>query len=46
MANATKRMKAITTAAAPTDTVEIVISEPVHLSVKPAQEAANATASK
>src|SRR6185437_13871109 len=29
MANATKRMKAVTTAATPTDTVDIVVSEPI-----------------
>ena len=34
MANATKRMKSVTTAAAPTDTVDIVVSEPVRISVK------------
>jgi hypothetical protein len=36
-------MKAITTAASPTDTVEILISEPIRVSVKPA---AATTASK
>ncbi len=43
MAVATSRMKAITTAASPTDTVEILISEPIRVSVKPA---AATTASK
>ena len=43
MAAATSRMKAITTAASPTDTVEILISEPIRVSVKPA---AATTASK
>jgi hypothetical protein len=43
MANASKRMKAASTAAAPTDTVDIVVSEPVRISVKAAQ-VANATA--
>ena len=43
MAAATSRMKAITTAASPTDTVEILISEPIRVSVKPA---APTTASK
>ena len=36
MKTATNRMKAITTAASPTDTVEILISEPIRVSVKPA----------
>jgi hypothetical protein len=43
MTAATNRMKAITTAASPTDTVEILISEPIRVSVKPA---ATTTASK
>jgi hypothetical protein len=43
MTNATKRMKAVTTAAAPTDTVDIVVSEPIRISVK-AAPIANATA--
>lgn len=43
MTAATNRMKAITTAASPTDTVEILISEPIRVSVKPA---AATTASK
>jgi hypothetical protein len=43
MATATGRMKAITTAASPKDTVEILISEPIRVSVKPA---AVTTASK
>jgi hypothetical protein len=36
MAAATSRMKALTTSAAPTDTVDIIISEPIRVSVKPA----------
>jgi hypothetical protein len=36
MKTATSRMKAITTAASPKDTVEILISEPIRVSVKPA----------
>ncbi|WP_395737148.1 serine protease [Prosthecobacter sp.] len=43
MTTATSRMKAITAAASPTDTVEILISEPIRVSVKPA---AATTASK
>lgn len=43
MAVATSRMKAVSTAASPTDTVEILISEPIRVSVKPA---AATTASK
>lgn len=43
MANATKRMKAVTSAAEPTDTVEIIVSQPIRLSVKPA---GTATAAK
>ncbi|MDB6007529.1 MAG: hypothetical protein JWR15_4516 [Prosthecobacter sp.] len=43
MKAATNRMKALTTVAAPTDTVEILISEPIRVSVKPA---AATTASK
>lgn len=43
MTSATNRMKAITAAASPTDTVEILISEPIRVSVKPA---AATTASK
>lgn len=43
MADATKRMKAVTAAAAPTDTVEIIVSQPIRLSVK---AASNATAAK
>ena len=39
MTAASSRMKAISTAAAPTDTVEILISQPVRLSVKPAAAA-------
>ena len=36
MTAATSRMKTITTTASPTDTVEILISEPIRVSVKPA----------
>lgn len=43
MTAATSRMKAVTTAASPTDTVEILISEPIRVSIKPA---AATTASK
>ncbi len=43
MTAATSRMKTVTTAANPTDTVEILISEPIRVSVKPA---AVTTASK
>lgn len=35
MTAATSRMKAVTTAASPTDTVDILISEPIRVSVKP-----------
>ncbi|MBL9142462.1 MAG: serine protease [Verrucomicrobiaceae bacterium] len=40
MADATKRMKAVSTAASPTDTVDIIISRPIRVSVKAAQVAA------
>jgi hypothetical protein len=43
MTAASTRMKSVTTAANPTDTVEILISEPIRVSVKPA---AVTTASK
>jgi hypothetical protein len=43
MASATKRMKEITTAAEPKDTVDIVVSEPVRISVKAAESATAAT---
>ncbi len=43
MANATKRMKAISAAAAPAETVEIIVSQPIRVSVK---AAGNTTASK
>lgn len=43
MTAASSRMKAVTTAASPTDTVEILISEPIRVSVK---SAAATTASK
>ncbi|MFM2176431.1 MAG: hypothetical protein RL015_529 [Verrucomicrobiota bacterium] len=36
MTAAASRMKAVTTAASPTDTVDIIISEPIRVSVKPA----------
>jgi hypothetical protein len=36
MTEAASRMKAVTTAASPTDTVDIIISEPIRVSVKPA----------
>ncbi|HCN77606.1 MAG TPA: serine protease [Verrucomicrobiales bacterium] len=36
MTAATTRMKSVTTAANPTDTVEILISQPIRVSVKPA----------
>ena len=40
MAEATKRMKAATTTAEPRDTVDIIVSSPIHLSVKPTPVAA------
>jgi hypothetical protein len=43
MASATKRMKAVTAAASPADTVEIIVSQPIRVSVK---AASNATAAK
>ncbi len=43
MTSATQRMKAVTAAAAPTDTVEIIVSQPIRLSVK---AASTATAAK
>jgi hypothetical protein len=43
MSAATSRMKSVTTAANPTDTVEILISQPIRVNVKPAVVA---TASK
>ncbi|WP_395730087.1 PPC domain-containing protein [Prosthecobacter sp.] len=46
MAAATSRMKAVTTAASPTDTVEILISEPIRVSVKAATPAPAVTATK
>ena len=42
MTAATSRMKAVTTAASPTDTVDILISEPIRVSVKAAQATAAA----
>jgi len=38
MAEATRRMKTITEAAAPKDTVDIFVSEPIHFVVKPADK--------
>lgn len=38
MAEASKRMKTVTDAAAPKDTVDIFVSEPIHLVVKPADK--------
>jgi hypothetical protein len=35
MAAATSRMKTVTTVANPTDTVDIIISQPIRVSVKP-----------
>jgi hypothetical protein len=46
MADAAKRMKAISTAASPTDTVDIIVSEPIRISVKATQVAAAATPTK
>jgi hypothetical protein len=46
MADATKRMKAVSTAASPTDTVDIIISQPIRVSVKAAQVAAAPAAKK
>lgn len=40
MADATKRMKSITTLAEPKDTVDIIVSQPIRISVKSAQAAA------
>ena len=40
MAAATKKMKSVTTAANPTDTVDIIVSSPIRVSVKPGQVAA------
>ena len=45
MAGATKHMKAVTTAAAPTETVDIIVSQPIRISVK-ATEPAVSTAAK
>ena len=36
--DAAKRMKAATVAAQPTDTVDIVFSEPLHILIKPADK--------
>ena len=46
MTTATTRMKSISTAAAPTDTVDIIISEPIRISVKAAQMATAAVSAK
>ena len=47
MTAATNKMKAVSTAASPTDTVDILVSEPVRISVKAAQVAtANPAAKK
>jgi hypothetical protein len=43
---ATKRMKTVTEAAEPKDTVDIFVSQPVRISVKAAQVASAATAEK
>lgn len=45
MAEATKRMKTVSTTAEPRDTVDIVVSSPIRLSVKPAPVASAATTS-
>ena len=45
-AEATKRMKTVTEAAEPKDTVDIFVSQPVRISVKAAQVASAATADK
>jgi hypothetical protein len=39
MAGAMKRMKAVTAAATPADTVDIIVSQPIRLTVKPAASA-------
>jgi hypothetical protein len=46
MATASSKMKAITTAAEPKDTVDIIISEPIRLSVRAANVATAAAAVK
>lgn len=46
MTAATTRMKAISTAATPADTVDIIISEPIRISVKPAAAVPAVTAAK
>lgn len=46
MADATKRMKSLSAAAAPTDTVDIIVSEPIRISVKAAQVATAVSAPK
>jgi hypothetical protein len=45
MAEATKRMKTASTTAEPRDTVDIIVSSPIRLSVKPAPVASAATTS-
>ena len=44
MSQASTRMKAATTTATPKDTVDIIVSRPIHISVKPAAAAAPAVA--
>jgi len=44
MAGATKHMKAVTAAAAPTETVDIIVSQPIRISVKAAQPAVSTAA--
>jgi hypothetical protein len=44
MAGATKHMKAVTTAATPTETVDIIVSQPIRISVKAAQPAVSTAA--
>jgi hypothetical protein len=44
MASATSRMKSVSAAAAATDTVDIIVSEPIRISVKAAQVATAAAA--
>jgi hypothetical protein len=44
MAGATKHMKAVTAAATPTETVDIIVSQPIRISVKAAQPAVSTAA--
>lgn len=46
MAEAAKRMKSISSAAAPADTVDIIVSEPIRISVTAAQVAGTAPATR